>query len=697
MCIYNGYAQEDTVKTGELLMLSLEELMNVEVITASKKVQKITDAPSVISVMTKYEIERLGVTSLIDVLEYMPAIETSMGTDGHYRIAIRGSRKYGNILFLLNGQAVNDFYDGRPVFDLPVALIEKIEVISGPGSALFGTNAVAGIINVITSQAEESLSITTGDHSTFSQNINYTIQKKNYKVAFSAGYFQSNGANVKIESDQESGQPWSLTYADKKGTTNRWIKDTYVNTNVNYKKLNFNLFGISRNKGAWIGHNYILSPESELKTDQLTGSISYMLIKDKKISIIPKLYSNIIAKDLMFQEAPDGYISSVSGNVFTDGKLNREKYTALTIGSDIQMNINLNDDFDLITGYVIENQSIKNYDVKRNYKITGDEYKVEFGNYDNVSLDQRRKDRTIIAYYFQGNYRLNKLDITSGFRFDNYSDFGQSFNPRLGLIYKPLDNLRFKILYGKAFRTPTFKELYDNTTIGNVNGIKGNKKLEPETVDTYELAGEFTFQKFIFRNVYFLIYNNNLIEIYDPNGKGGIGKYENIGNTVSRGYSLETTIEINKGIRYFANFSQYFTSFNWNTETATKADIIYFDRKSECDKFLVNAPTIKLNSGIFWKFLKFDLFAGINYGNASKNNKRFYLEESRFVEIPAYLQADFGVIYQYNEKWKFRIAGNNLGKKYSDPEESTNINAFGKSGMLQPGSTYTISLICKFE
>lgn len=692
-------AQEDTTKVIELerlVILSLEELLDVKVTTASKKEQKLVDAPSIISVFSRQDIERMGVTSLIDVLKYIPAIETSIGSDGDYRIDIRGSRKYGNILVLLNGQPFNNFYDGRSIFDFPVDVIEKIEVISGPGSALFGTNAVAGVLNIFTVKNKNSIIGGAGTNKTFSQNFNYTAKKEYREVSVTGGFLQSEGPNTLLESDAKSRQTWSLTYADKSAKTNRWVKDAYLGTQFKFKNLNINLFGINRNRGSWVGPVFILTPDSRLQSRQIVFDVSYSIKLDDRLSIIPKIYSHTIVNDFLFQEAPENYLSQTSGDLFKNGKITKEKYTALTFGSDIQLNLKINNAFDIIAGNIFENQSLPRYNLQRNYQIVGDVYKAEFGNYDNVPKDQKNKDRTILAEYFQGNYRFNKIEITAGLRFDSYSDFGQTLNPRAGIIFKPFNSLHFKGLYGKAFRAPTFKELYDNTTLGNEFGIRGNKDLKPETVNTMEFAVEFIKRRLAIKSSCFYILNFHLIEVYDPNGNGGIGQYQNIGNTKNIGYASEGIWTINKNFSLMGNFSQYFNKFEWDSLTAKKSDIVYFNKVSRCDKYLLNAPSIRINFSLNFAFSGFEGFIGGNYRYKAENNKRFYLEDDRFVQIPSNYQAHFSLAFKFKNNIKIRIAANNIGKKYSDPDESTNINVFGGKGMIQPKETYLLTLSYKF-
>jgi outer membrane cobalamin receptor len=687
--------KKDTINVLKLTELSFDELLNMEVFTASKKSQKISEAPAIISVITRQDIEKMGVTSLIDVFKYVPGIETSMGPDGKYRLSIRGTRKEGNILMLIDGRQMNDFYNGKAIFDLPLDFIDRIEIVRGPGSALYGSNAIAGVINIFTIKTK-SISASGGTNNTFSGNINYNITKEKIEMNVSGGYVQSDGANAKIDRDDAYLNKWSLTYNGLNYKTQRWIKDAYINTNFKAGNFKFNLFGISRKQGSYAGPLYIATPGSNLKTNQLTGALSYDFNIKDIVTITPKIYTNIVNRDFLDQETPDNYQSVTSGNIFTGGKKTHEKYTGITYGGELCINIKVNEYFNISTGNVIETMTLPKYDLERNYKIVGDEYKSTFGNYDSISLTQKNKQRNISATFLQGDYKWKKINITAGIRYDNYSDFGQSINPRLGITYNASKLIRFKGLYGRAFRAPTFQELYDNTTLGNQYGVKGNQNLKPETIQTIELGTEFTYKKIILRYNVFYNMNRNAINIYDSRGSGSIGFYENIGNITTFGHEAEAIVIINKNINFFSNFSQYVSEFEWNTETIRKADVTYFNKQSQCNKQLKNIPNIRSNAGFSIGFYKFTVFAGLNYGSASGNNKRFYLEENHFVKIPAYLQGNFKIIYNMSAHFKIKLAANNLGKKYSDPDESTNIATFGAKGLAQPSETVLLELTYKF-
>jgi len=680
-------AQEDTL---DIYAMSLEDLMKVEVVTASKKAQKLSDAPSIISAVSKREIQKMGVNSLIDILKNIPGIETSMGVLGDYRVSIRGVRKDGNILVLIDGHHINDFYDGKSIYDFPIENIERIEVIRGPGSALFGSNALAGVINIITNKKTNLVSIAAGLHNTYNANfvLNKNTEKWNFGVA--GGYSRSDGQNV---------SPYSGTLENNSAETNRWLNDIHFQTQVSNQNLNISLFGVMRKNGAWVGPIYELANDSELKSNQIIGDIAYKIKVNDNLSITPKLYSDYINHNYLLQEQPDNYV--FNNQTFTDGMLSKEKYDGLLLGSDLQLNYSFGESLSLIGGFVYENLSMKNYSMTKNYYIVGKQYLGYFTNMASetaeIDLNQRDKHRDIYALYLQFDYKFDKFAFTVGSRFDSYSDFGNSFNPRAGIVWKPVELLSFKALYGHAFRAPTFKELYDKTSAFDKNGYIGNEELKSESVNSTELGVELSTAKLLVRLNGFFNSNENIISVYDPEGGGKVGRYQNIGNIKSFGGEFEATFIPISNFSFFVNTSYFFSNFYWNEEMEVikPSEIEYIIERGSRE--MTNIPQLRINSGFNLNFFKFSTFASVNYGADSKSNNRFTSEFQNAAVIPSYLLANFSFIFHANKKLSIGVHANNIGNiKYSDPDESTNIDKLGNEGMAQPANCYLLKATYSF-
>ena len=161
-------AQPD--KPGDLLAIDFESLLNVTVITASKSAETLADAAGAISVVTRDELQRFGGITLGEILQRVPGLT---GTSSYFTdrslIAARGDQTKangGHILILINGRPTREILEGGLISDLmeafPVNVLERIEVIKGPGSVLYGSNAFSAVVNLIVQKAERNGLVLTG-------------------------------------------------------------------------------------------------------------------------------------------------------------------------------------------------------------------------------------------------------------------------------------------------------------------------------------------------------------------------------------------------------------------------------------------------------------------------------------------------------------------------------------------------------
>jgi len=145
----------------DLTGMTLEDLMDLEVTSVSKKAEKLSDAAAAVFVITNEDIRRSGVTSIPEALRMAPGIEVSRLDENKWAITCRGfNRRYANkLLVLIDGRTVYTPLFSGVYWDLQDTLLEdldRIEVIRGPGAALWGANAVNGVINIITKHAQDT-------------------------------------------------------------------------------------------------------------------------------------------------------------------------------------------------------------------------------------------------------------------------------------------------------------------------------------------------------------------------------------------------------------------------------------------------------------------------------------------------------------------------------------------------------------
>lgn len=184
-----GYAQSETLDsdviqavTDELSNLSLEELMNIQITSVSKKSQTVSDAPAAVFVITQDDIRRFGVTSIPDALRMVPGIQVAQIDANKWAVSSRGflGRFSNKLLVMIDGRTVyttlfsGTFWENQ---DLMLEDIDRIEVIRGPGAALWGSNAVNGVINIITKHAKDTqgglFSMRSGTEETALANFRY--------------------------------------------------------------------------------------------------------------------------------------------------------------------------------------------------------------------------------------------------------------------------------------------------------------------------------------------------------------------------------------------------------------------------------------------------------------------------------------------------------------------------------------------
>ena len=189
----------------DLTNLSIEDLLKVEVISASRLGQKASQAPSSISVLTASDIRTFGWRTLADALNAMRGLFTSNDRNYSY-LGVRGfihPNDYNSrVLFMIDGQRMNEnIYDGGYMaqeFMLDMAMVERIEFIPGAGSSIYGANAFSGLINVVTRTGQgingTQMAGSIGSFDTYKGRVSYGKKLKNgADFLFSASHYDSSG------------------------------------------------------------------------------------------------------------------------------------------------------------------------------------------------------------------------------------------------------------------------------------------------------------------------------------------------------------------------------------------------------------------------------------------------------------------------------------------------------------------------
>jgi len=567
---------------AEMLAMNEEDLMllygDEEMISIATGTYKpIRLAPSVAHVITAAEIKSSGATKLDQVLEMVPGIHVSLSTVNrlNYVYSIRGIHTGQNpqTLILMNGIPFRSAYSGaRPNgFHYPVENIERIEVIRGPGSAVYGADAFAGVINIITKDVDSIAGFSAGGRSSSFGSQSVWLQSGNslndWDIVFSFEYMDSDGDDERIiTTDAQSALDSAF------GTT------------------------ASLAPGALVTRYEVFNTQLELARDEWTIRLWNWQLNDggngaggaQAIDIAGSLENNTYLLDVSYN-APD-----LIDNWDIEGRL---AYYYL----DEQGYMNLYPDGANVGFGVLPNGLKGNpggvsrdvsYELVGHYKaLINHQLRFSLGYVDTELETKQTKnfgpgvtlgtltDITDTPYVFmpdserdvwfasvQDEWRLaSDWTLTAGIRYDNYSDFGNTTNPRLALVWATDYNLTTKLLYGRAFRAPSLGEEFgQNNTVA-----LGNKNLNPETIDTLELAFEHHPNFDMRTRLNFFAYEIKDLIDYMPSG-GGTKTAQNATNQDGHGLEAEMEWDISDTTVLKGNYA-----WQDSEDAATGMDVAY--------------------------------------------------------------------------------------------------------------------------
>lgn len=538
----------------DLLEMSVEELMSVEVATvfgASKYEQQVTEAPASVSIVSADDIKKYGYRTLADALRSVRGIYVTYDRNYHY-LGVRGFDRPGDlntrVLLLVDGHRINDnIFESAPIgteFPVDVDLIARIEVIRGPSSSLYGTNAFFGVVNVITKQPADlqggQLAAAGGSFETFNGRASYG---KNYK----------NGLGVLLSgSVMDSDGPDRLYYREFETRSSTGIT-RHADGDQNYQFLtkvsygDFSLMGnlASRRKTIPTGSFDTVFNDPHTRTTDGHGFLDLKYVhsfKDDTELTVRAFYDRYVYDgDYLYDRTEPGGPASLV--------VNKDQAWGNWWGGEMQATRTFFGSHKVTAGLEYRNnskQQQRNFDAEPYFQY----------------LDDKRSS-AIWALYVQDEIRIfDSLILSAGVRHDRYDSFGGTTNPRLALIYKPLERTALKLLYGQAFRAPGAYEYY----YSDGGQIQANPALKPEQIRTFEVVYEQYFLKYYRSSLSGFYYrindlisqgdgsNDSPIQFFnsDPvNAKGGEVELEGTWDGGLRGrlsYSYQRTADAKTGV-----------------------------------------------------------------------------------------------------------------------------------------------------
>ena len=525
----------------DLFSLSFEDLLNVQVDIASKTNETLSSVPSTISVFSRKQIQALGVDNAYEVMNFVPGMQSTRGDwvgavpKDHARGVYLDS---GNVLVMINGERVNESSFGKASVYLPyipVEVIEKIEFIRGPGSALYGSNAFLGVMNIVTSKERNALQLVVGNNGRYGATGQFNTSLSDDTSLFASFSY-----------DQKDGESYPQGVKDP-------LEALYLEAGVDYKKLQLrarynetsldeflNLAGYSKQNQHNSDNTFVGIKYNWINNDKLKLDSSYSFTKHNISS------AGLIAT---FDDIPDFLVGPAWQT--TDSKFETELSYQFDNQWQLAAGIEYSEAKQTEAGvrtsyYDFDSEQII---IDPAFEQQGIVSVMDFPEFSSLKFTFE----TLSAY---GQLKIPSSDALTlfiGARYDDVKDIDSKLSPRLAGVYKINSEHTVKLQYGESFRTPVTNELFSNDDV-----TIGNPSLRSESIKTTELVWHYKTSELQANAVLFYNELNDFINIEPTLSDDALFTFTNSFNTQNSGIELDSTWQSSKDFSITGTYTQYF-------------------------------------------------------------------------------------------------------------------------------------------
>lgn len=476
--------------------------------------QPVTKAPAVASVITAEDIRNMGATDIDEALETVPGLHVARSALGYNPVYVfRGMYSDVNpqVLMLINGVPITNLYVGdRNVAwgGMPVEAISRIEVVRGPGSAVYGADAFAGVINIITKTPEEmnglSMGARAGSFDTRDGWLTYGGSNGELRYGAVVEAHRSDGQSETVAADAQSfldavsGTRASLA----PGPVSLHRENLDARMELGYGNLKFRGGAQVRNDaGLGVGIAQTLDPHGAGGSNRYNADLTYdnpNLTDNLGVKIQGSTLFTSQEVDHDFLLYPPGsrgpfftplgapifppFPNGIIGNPEVYERHYRFEASSLYQGF-ADHKISLGGGYHYGEVYKTKEEKNFGFDPATGFPILPGSPLVDVSDTPLVFLPEGRRENTHVFVQDIWSFARD-WEFTAGVRYDHFSDFGDTTNPRLALVWSARQNLTFKALYGEAFRAPSFSE----TRVQSNPAFLGNPSLKPEALKSNEFA-----------------------------------------------------------------------------------------------------------------------------------------------------------------------------------------------------------------
>lgn len=561
---------------------SLEELGQIRVVSIASGTETPLDkAAAITSVISAEDIAAMGATDLDQVLETVPGLHVNHSDQAFSpKYVFRGITTSFNpqALFLVNGIPVTTMMfgnRGNAWGGMPVKAIERIEVIRGPGSALYGADAYAGVINIITKTSidleDTVVGARLGSFGTHGGWIETGKQLDDVGISFILEYQATDGWRETIAHDDQTNFDIALGTSASlaPGPVNTSVDqlDARVDIGADNWRLRAGLQDRS-DLGTGPGIAQALDPVGRYGSRRFNTDYSYRwqdvadgLDIEARVS-----YFNIT------QEPENNivlYPPGSFGGTFPDGFIGSPGYKENQVRFDLSSIYRDLDKHRILSGIGAFWADL--YEVTESKNFNPDfspKGRVEDVSNDPDQVWMPEEERTNFYFFVQDEWQFaQNWQLVSGVRYDHYSDFGNTINPRAALIWATTDTITTKFLYGRAFRAPSLNELYaaNNPVAG------GNSDLDAETIDTFEIAFSHQATSQLLYGINLFYYKIDDLITAEPVSGPISTVYRNTGKRKGHGAEFETTYQALENLKIIANYAYQYATDNKTDRPAGEA------------------------------------------------------------------------------------------------------------------------------
>lgn len=467
---------------ADYLEMDLEQLLEIKVTGVTLRDESLKTVPSVVTVFTREQLDTLGLDYLFELVRLVPGFQVNRVADNpvNYTFSTSGRRtgsRAREIALVVDGRL---FVDPRSsgadsAFALyPLANIERVEVIQGPGSAIYGSGAFTGVINIVSRRGGKSLNVAAGSDRSRKADLQVNHSQEDWQLNLFAHAYEDQGQGYHLANDTHTSDP---------------RQELGVDLGVQYRQ--------TRVQFAW----YRLTADDFYVLEKVLDDFNYFRPQYRHFTLEqgfnprPNWQTKLSYhyqsddQDLHALLSPAGTLASASQPASSDPVLTKVNFYAdshkLAFANDFSLSDEGSVQFGLewLRAREVDAKAFTNFNLEQ---IVKRQFPVDYyGNFDNFTVVETATRRDTASAYAQWLQELgHDTRLTLGIRYDHYDDIGDHPSPRLGLVHQLNKQHSIKLLYGEAFRAPSFAE----TRLTNNPFIRGNPGLDHELVKTWNLV-----------------------------------------------------------------------------------------------------------------------------------------------------------------------------------------------------------------